>query len=70
MAKIAFFVQILYIKNYLASAVLVDLKPGFHKASFDHDSDQFSVKTKRLLGRMTAQPIIALFFVSWWWSLL
>ena len=32
------------------------LKPGFHKANFDHDSDRFSVKTKRLAGRMTAQP--------------
>ena len=32
------------------------LKPGFHKANFDHDNDQFSIKTKRLEGRMTAQP--------------
>ena len=32
------------------------LKPGFHKANFDHDNDQFSVKTKRLAGGMTAQP--------------
>ena len=27
-----------------------------HKANFDHDNDQFCVKTKRLVGRMTAQP--------------
>ena len=31
------------------------LKPGFHKANFDHDNDQFWVKTKRLMRRMTAQ---------------
>ena len=30
-------------------------KPGFHKVKFDHDNDQFRVKTKRLVGRMTAQ---------------
>ena len=30
--------------------------PGFHKANFDQDNDQFRVKTKRLVGRMTAQP--------------
>ena len=34
----------------------VSLKPGFHKDNFDHDNDQFSVKTKRLAGRMIAQP--------------
>ena len=33
-----------------------DIKPGFHKANFDHDNDQFWIKTKRLVGRMTAQP--------------
>ena len=32
------------------------LNPGFHKANFDHDNDQFWIKTKRLVGRMTAQP--------------
>ena len=32
------------------------IKPGFHKANFDHDNDQFWIKTKRLVGRMTAQP--------------
>ena len=32
------------------------LKPGFHKANFEYDNDQFLVKTKRLVGRMTAQP--------------
>ena len=32
------------------------IKPGFHKANFDHDNDQFRVKTNRLVGRMTAQP--------------
>ena len=26
------------------------IKPGFHKANFDHDNDQFCVKTKRLVG--------------------
>ena len=31
------------------------LKPGFHKANFDFDNDQFLVETKRLVGRMTAQ---------------
>ena len=31
-------------------------KPGFHKANFDHNNDQFWIKTKRLVGRMTAQP--------------
>ena len=46
------------------------LKPGFHKANFDHDNDQLWVETKRLVGKMTGQPTIALFFVSWSWSLL
>ena len=32
------------------------LKPGSHKADFDHDNDQFWVKTKRLGGGMTDQP--------------
>ena len=32
------------------------LKPGFHKANFEHDNDQFRVKTKQLVGGMTAQP--------------
>ena len=32
------------------------IKPGFHEANFDHDNDQFWIKTKRLVGRMTAQP--------------
>ena len=32
------------------------LKPGFHKANFDYYDHQFLVKTKRLVGRMTAQP--------------
>ena len=31
------------------------IKPGFHKANFDHDNDQFRVKTKQLVGGMTAQ---------------
>ena len=30
-------------------------KPGFHKANFDHDNDQFQVKTKQLVGGMTVQ---------------
>ena len=34
----------------------LSIKPGFHKANFDYDNDQFSVKTKRLVERMTAQP--------------
>ena len=38
-----------------SKASLLQVKPGFHKASFDHDNDQFSVKTKRLVGRMTAE---------------
>ena len=32
------------------------VKPGFHKANFNHDNDQFRTKTKRLMGRVTAQP--------------
>ena len=32
------------------------LKPGFHKANIDHESDQFWAKTKWLVERMTAQP--------------
>ena len=39
----------------IKSSLLI-LRPGFHKANFDHDNDQFWVKTKRLVGRMTAQP--------------
>ena len=35
--------------------VVIIVNPGFHKANFDHDNDQFWVKTKRLVGRMTAQ---------------
>ena len=31
------------------------VKPSFHKANFDHDSNQVLVKTKQLEGRMTAQ---------------
>ena len=34
----------------------VVVKPGFHKANFDYDNDQFRIKTNRLVGRMTAQP--------------
>ena len=37
-------------------AVMNASKSGFHKANFDHDNDQFRVKTKRLVGRMTGQP--------------
>ena len=36
--------------------VFLMVRPGFHSASFDHDHDQFWVKTKQLVGRMTAQP--------------
>ena len=32
------------------------LKPGLQKAKVDYDNDQFRVKTKQLVGRMTAQP--------------
>ena len=32
------------------------LKPGFHKANFDYYDYQFLVRTKRLVGRMIAQP--------------
>ena len=32
------------------------VKLGFHKANSDHDNDQFWAKTKRLVGRMAAQP--------------
>ena len=58
--------------NYslLAGTSLTLIKPGFHKANFDHDNDPFRVKTKQLVGGMTAQPLIALFLVSWSWSLL
>ena len=48
---------------------LLLLKPGFHKANYDHDNDQFRVKTKRLALRMTAQPYNRFAFVSWSWYL-
>ena len=44
---------IAFVHNCLS---LVFIKPDFHKANFDHDNNQFWVKTKRLAGRMTAQP--------------
>ena len=31
------------------------VKPGFQKTNFDYDNNQFLVKTKRLVGKMTAQ---------------
>ena len=34
---------------------------------YDHDRDQFPVKTKRLASRMTAQPYNRFVFVSWSW---
>ena len=46
----------------LKTNVVNGIKPGFHKANYEHDNDQFWAKTKRLVERMTAQPIIALFF--------
>ena len=39
------------------------------KANYDHDNDQFRVKTKRLARRMTAQPSNRFVFVSWSWHL-
>ena len=51
----AFFVGIWLSKSAVIRA-RSNFKPGFHKANFDHDSDQFWFKTKRLAGRMTAQP--------------
>ena len=45
------------------------VKPGFHKPNYDHDHDQFWVKTKRLAWRMTAQPYNRFVFVSWSWHL-
>ena len=45
------------------------VKPGFHKANYDHDNDQFRVKTKRLAYRMTAQPYNRFLYVSWSWHL-
>ena len=44
-------------------------KPGFHQANYDHDNDQFLVKTKRLARRMTAQAYNRFVFVSWSWRL-
>ena len=49
------------------------LKPGFHKANFDHDNDQFGVKAKRLVERMTSQShnrfvfcvVVVEFAVAW-----
>ena len=41
--------------------------PGFHKANYNYDNDQFRVKTKRLAWRMTAQPYNRFVFVSWSW---
>ena len=38
-------------------------KPGFHKANFIHDNDQFLVKAKQLPGRMTAQQDHGIFCV-------
>ena len=47
-------------KSRVSSAIMYDffelddsgnciLKPGFHKANFDHDNDRFQAKTKRLM---------------------
>ena len=33
------------------------------KANLDHDIDQYLANTKRLVGRIIAQPIIAFFLV-------
>ena len=35
--------------------IQVSIKPGFHKANYDHDNDRFQAKIKRLMSRMTAQ---------------
>ena len=48
---------------------VTSLRPGFHQANYDHDNDQFRVKTKRLAWRMTAQPYNRFVFVSWSWRL-
>ena len=45
--------QIFDLKDHF-SASLKHMMPGFHKANFDHDSDQFCVKTKRLVRGMSA----------------
>ena len=36
--------------------IILLLHPDFHWANFGHNNDQFWAKTKRLVGRMTAQP--------------
>ena len=41
------------------------LKPAFHKANSNNDNDQFWAKTKRLVGKMTAQRHNR--FVFGWW---
>ena len=45
-----------YWKIQKSSIIMSHDKPGFHNANFDHDNDQCWAKTKRLVGRMTAQP--------------
>ena len=42
-------------KNVSQCIILHNLKPGFHKANFDHDNNQFCTETKRVVGRMIAQ---------------
>ena len=41
--------------RFVFCVVVVEFKPGFHKANYDHDNDRFQAKTKRLMRRMTAQ---------------
>ena len=50
-------------------ALIALFKPDFHQANYDHDNDQFRVKTKRLARRMTAQLYNRFVFVSWSWHL-
>ena len=39
----------------VASSDAILFKPGFHKANFGNDNNQFWVKTKQLVWRMAAQ---------------
>ena len=36
------------LQNRLSKDMLF-IKPGFHKANYDHDNDRFQAKTKRLM---------------------
>ena len=53
----------------LENDMYITVKPGFHKANYNHNNDQFRVKRKRFGRRMTAQPYNRFVYVSWSWHL-